>query len=127
MSKEQIVADAIVAITAGQASVLSDAIGAAVDASAAEQKGADGTLSQADVDAAVAKAVLDTQAADAEAIVAAQSGMAALQVSFDALKSSDDALVAKEGQESAAILGLQDSLKAAQEAIAKVFAAFPQP
>ncbi len=96
MSRDQIVADALTAISSGQAQVLTDAVGAAVDASALEQKASDGTLGQGDLDAAVAAAVapLNAQIAqDATDLAAAHADadakLAALQTSFDALTIDD--------------------------------------
>lgn len=125
MSRDQIIADAISAISVGQAQALSAAIGAAVDASAVEQKASDGTLTQADLDkavadvkaqldASVAQDALDKQAAlDAKA--AGDQAVADLQVKFDALAS-------KEGVEASIVDGLKGSLASLQDVVAKLAA-----
>lgn len=110
MSKAQIVADAISAISAGQAQVLNDAIGAAVDAAGVEQKASDGTLTQADLD----KAVADATAADAQALAdahaKADADLAALQVKLDAI-------ITTEQSEKQVIVGLQNSVGQVQAAL----------
>lgn len=132
MSRDQIISDALAAISAGQAQVLSDAVSAAVDQSAIEQKASDGTLSQADVDAAVAAAVAplnqqisDLQvkdAADVQAAVdakaAGDAAVAALQVQFDDLKSAKDV-------EDGVIAGLNASIVSIQGALDALHALFP--
>ncbi len=120
MSKADIVAAALSAISAGSAQVLSDAVGAAVDQSALEQKASDGTLGQGDLDAAVAAAVAplneqilaltDKDAADIAAGVAALSD----------LQGKLDTLAAKESVEAGIVNGLKDSLAALQDVVAKL-------
>lgn len=124
MSKEQIVADALQAISAGQSQVLSDAIGKAVDQSAVEQKASDGTLSQADLDKAVADALAAQKVVDdkalADAKAAADAAMADIQKQLSDMS-------AKEQAEEGVISSLQGSLQKAQDAIAAVVALFPKP
>ncbi len=116
MSRDQIIADAKAAIVSGQDAVLMSAIGAAVDASALEQKASDGTLGQSDVDAAVAAAVgpLNQQIVDLTA--KDEADLAAGQAALVDLQSKMDALASKEAVESGIIEGLQ----ASKDALAKV-------
>ena len=118
MSKEQIVADGVAGIQAGQVQVLSDQLGLVYDAAALEQKASDGTLSQADVDAAVAAA----QAVDAQALAAAQ---AASDAALAELQGQLTALSLKEGQEASVIAGLQASKDALAAALATLAGLFP--
>ena len=57
MAKSDFIAAQLVSIQAAQAQAISDGLGATWDESATEQKSSDGTLTQADLDAAVAAAV----------------------------------------------------------------------
>lgn len=122
MSRDEIVSKALSDISTGQAQVLADAIGAAVDQSAIEQKASDGTLNQGDLDAAVASAVaaavapLNDQIAaltaqDAADVQAGKDALAALSAVKDALQAQFDSLSVKEGQEASVISGLQGSLE----------------
>lgn len=134
MSRDQILSDALSAISAGQAQVLSSSIGQALDAMALEQKASDGTLSQGDLDKAVADAVAplnqqisDLQvldAADKQAILdakaAGDAALASLQGQFDSLKASKDV-------EDGVISGLNDSIVKIQGALDALHALFPAP
>ncbi len=124
MSKDQIVSQALASISSGQAQVLADAIGVAVDQSALEQKASDGTLSQADLDKAVADAVSAAQAVDAQALADAQ---AKAQADLAALQASLDSVTAKELGEEAAVKALQDAMAAVQASWDAVKALFPAP
>lgn len=127
MSKEQIVSDAKAALLAGQDAILTQVLGVVADQSALEQKASDGTLSQADVDAAVLAAVtpLNDQIAalqlqDAADIKAGQDALASLQATLDTLAQ-------KEGIEASVIAGLQGSLSVLQDVVAKLSGLLPQP
>jgi hypothetical protein len=127
MSKDQIVSDAKAALVAGQDALLTQVLGDVADQSALEQKASDGTLSQADVDAAVAAAVgplndqiVALQAQDAADIKAGQDALAALQVKLDDLAQ-------KEGVEASVIAGLQGSLAVLQDVVAKLSGLLPVP
>lgn len=110
MSRDQIISDAVSAIQSGQLQVLQDAVGKAVDQSAVEQKASDGTLTQADLDAAVKSATdaLNAQVAslqaqdavDAKAASDAQAALADLQSKFNDLSQ-------KEGLEEQQVAALQ--------------------
>lgn len=120
MSKVDVVAAGVAAIQSGQAQVLTDQLGLVYDAAALEQKASDGTLSQADVDAAVAAA----QAVDAKALADAQAAGA---LALADLQSKMDALAAKEGQEASVIAGLQAAKDQLAAALAALSALFPVP
>lgn len=134
MSREQIISDALSAISAGQSQVLVDAVSAAVDQSAIEQKASDGTLSQGDVDAAVAAAVAplmvqisDLQAMDAvdkQAVIDVKAqgdaALADLQSQFDAIKAAKDV-------EDGVISSLNASIVSIQGALDALHALFPAP
>lgn len=134
MSKEQIVSDAKMSFVTGQDKILNDVMGSVYDQAAIEQKAADGTLSQSDLDAAVAAAVaplndqivaltaqdeLDKQAAvDAKAM--GDAAVAAIQAQFDELKASKDV-------EDGVIANLNASMASIQGALDALHALFPQP
>lgn len=98
MSKDQILADAISGISSGQAQVLQQVIGDALDKMALEQKASDGTLSQSDLDNAVAA----QKAADQAALDAA------VQKDIDDVKAGQDALQAAQDLLAAANVALAD-------------------
>jgi hypothetical protein len=132
MSRDQIIADALSAIQAGQAQVLSDSVSAAVDASALEQKSSDGTLSQSDVDAAVAAAVAplnqqlsDLSAKDALDMQAAVDAKAAGDASVAAIQAQLDSLSAAKSVEDGVIAGLNSSIASIQGALDALHALFP--
>lgn len=134
MSKEQIVSDAKMSFVTGQDKILNDVMGSVYDQAAIEQKAADGTLSQSDLDAAVAAAVgplndqivaltaqdeADKQAAvDAKAM--GDAAVAAIQAQFDELKASKDV-------EDGVIANLNASMASIQGALDALHALFPQP
>ncbi len=98
--KADIVSAALAAIAAGQAQVLNDAVGAAVDAAYAEQKAADGTTTtpsdQATIDSLTAQ-VAALQAQDAADVQAGKDALATLQGAFDtmsAAKMVEDGVIA---------------------------------
>lgn len=119
MGKVEAVAAMIAAVQAGQAQAMSDAGGALYDQAALDQKGIDGSFSQADID----KAVADAQAVDAKAMADAKAASDAALVD---LQGKLDALAAKEGQEAGVIKGLQaskDALAAALKTISDLLPA----
>jgi hypothetical protein len=135
MSKEQIVADAISAIQAGQLQVMSDQLGQVYDKAQSEaqpsQPGPSDEEIQKRIDDAVAakqveddqklaeqKALDDQALADAKS--AADAAMADLQKKFDDL-------AGKEMGEKSLIDGLQGSIDALKDVLAKLQAIFPQP
>lgn len=120
MARADVQAAGVVAIQAADAQAISDQLGVAYDAGAADQKGSDGTFKQSDIDAAVAAA----QAVDQAAAVAAKS---ASDAALAALQSQMTALASKEGIESGVIAGLQSSVAAVQSALAAVVALLPAP
>lgn len=105
MSKKQILSDALADIAVGELQVRSDAIGKALDAMALEQKASDGTLSQSDVDQAVAAAVapLNQQISDLSAKDAAD-----IQAAIDAKASGDAAVLDIQGKLDSALSSLAD-------------------
>lgn len=120
MSKIDIVAQIKAQIIQGQDQALEAGLEALYDQAAAEQKASDGTLTQADIDAAVKAAVdplnaqiAELQAQDAADIKAGQDAVAALQVKFDELAQ-------KEGIEASVIAGLQQSLGVLQDIVSKL-------
>ncbi len=134
MGKSDFVAQQLAAIQSGQTQVISDALGATFDEGALEQKASDGTLTQGDVDAAVAAAVapLNAQiadltakdAADVQALADAQakavSDLAALQGLLDAAVSADVADKALVSNLQGSIAAVQTSLDAIKAAVAAV-------
>lgn len=118
MSKVDIVSAGVAAIQVGQTQVLTDQLGVVYDAAALEQKASDGTLSQADLDAAVAAA----QAVDAQALADAK---AASDAALAGLQSQLSVLATKEGQEASVIAGLQASKDALAAALATLAGLFP--
>lgn len=142
MSKEKIVSDAVSAIQAGEAQVLNDAIGSAVDQAALEQKASDGTLTSSDLDAAVkaatdplnasiaalqaqlagdAETLTASQAADAQALADVQTKAAS---DIAAVQASLDAMTAKEQLEEGAVSDVSAKVAAAQQSLADMTAAF---
>lgn len=118
--RADVISNGVSAIQAGVAGVLGDQLGIAYDAGSVDQKGLDGSFTQADIDSAVAaskaldaQALSDSQAADAKAFsdakMASDALMADLQDKFDALSK-------KESSESGIIAGFQSS-KAALQAV----------
>lgn len=123
MAKADVVATGLTAIQSGVTQVYSDQLGLAYDGGftdgvASVPVGTGGGFQQSDIDAAV-KAQVD---ADALVLATAQKqgadALAALQSSFDALKSKDDALVVKEGAEAQTL----QSLQTAKDQLAAVLA-----
>lgn len=124
--KADIVSQAVAAIQAGEAQVMSDAIGAAVDEAALEQKASDGTLTQADLDAAVKAAsdplnaqiaALQAQdASDAKAASDAQAALSDAQSQLASAQASVSDLTAKLEADDAAVNGLKSSMAALQSA-----------
>lgn len=127
MVKADVVAAAVISIQGAQSQALSDGLGAVYDQGAVDQKASDGTLTQADLDAAIAAAVgplnsqiAALQAQDASDIAAGQAALATLQASFDALS-------VKEASEAGVVSGLQGSIGSIQGALAALQALFPAP
>lgn len=130
MSKDQIVSDAKASLVSGQDLVLSQVLGSVYDLAAQEQKASDGTLSQGDLDAAVAAAVapLNQQisdlsakdAADLQLLSDAQAKLADLSAKFDVL-------VAKEGIEAGIVAEFQASLAGMQKVVADLIGLQPAP
>lgn len=130
MSKEQIVAEAKASFITGQDTVLTQVLSDVADKSAMEQKASDGTLSQGDLDTAVAAAVeplnqqiSDLTAKDAADIAAGQQALADLQAKFDQM-SSDKKV------EDGVIAGLQsakDQLAAVLASLSAIGAPQPDP
>ncbi len=118
MAKADVVAAAVAAVQAGEVQVLNDQFGSVYDAAALEQKASDGTLSQADLDAAVAA----VKEVDAQALAAAQ---AAGDAALADLQSQLTALSLKEGQEASVIAGLQSAKDALAAALATLSGLFP--
>lgn len=126
--KDDAVAAAVAAITAGQAQVLADQIGSVFDQG--EAIGTGPGFTQADIDAAVAAAVAplnqsisDLTAKDASDIQAGTDALAALQASFDKM-SADKAV------EDGVIAGLQsakDSLAAVLASLSTIGVPAPAP
>lgn len=121
--KADIVAKAKADLVAGQDAVLESVIGAACDQSALEQKASDGTLTQADLDAAV-QPLKDQIAADAQALsdahAKADSDLASLQSALDAMTSKEKLAEKSVSDVNAAIAQVQSSFDA-------IKAAFPVP
>ncbi len=118
MSKTDIVSAQKSAILSGQDAALQAGLEAVYDQAATEQKASDGTLSQSDLDAAVAAAVapLNQQVADLTAKDA--SDVAAGQAALVDLQGKLDALAAKESVEAGTLAALQS----AKDSLAKVLA-----
>lgn len=128
MAKSDVVAAQKAAVLAGQDAALEAGLEACYDQGAVDQKASDGTLTQADVDAAVKAAVdpLNAQiAADAQALADAQSQA---QAAMADLQGKLDAMTAKEQSEEAIVQGLQSSAAAMQSALDALKAIiFPAP
>lgn len=117
MAKVDVVAAQKSAILAGQDAALEAGLEAVYDQAALDQKASDGTLSQSDVDAAVAAAIapLNLQiAADAQALSDAQakaaSDLAAVQAALADMTS-------KEQLEEQSVLALQNAVGAVQSSL----------
>jgi len=133
MSKDQIVSDAKSAFISGQDQILGQVLSDVYDKAASEQKASDGTLTQADLDAAVKAAtdplnqqISDLQAKDDSDIAAlkdAQDKLAALQTSFDVLSSKE----AGEAIQVSQFQGMKDQLIAAQSSLAALLASISPP
>lgn len=128
MSKTDIVLAQKTAILSGQDSALQAGLEAVYDQAALEQKASDGTLSQSDVDAAVASAVAPLNAqiqSDALDLAAAQATAAAnLAMVQQALTD----MTAKEQLEEQSVLSLQNSIGAVQTSLDAIKAlVFPAP
>ena len=120
MAKVDTVNAQIAAVQAGQLQALTDGLGVCYDQGALDQKASDGTLTQADLD----KAVADAKAADAVILAQAQAdGQAALAVVQQQLTD----MTSKEKVEEGVISGLQTAVTQAQAALAAIAALFPVP
>lgn len=112
--KSEIVDAAVVSIQAAELQGLKDGLNSVFDAGVAEAGSVpSGGFTQADIDAAVAKAVSDAQALDAQALADAQA-KAALDVA--ALQVALDAMTAKEQLEEVAVADVQKSILSVQAA-----------
>lgn len=120
MAKQDVISAGVIAIQAAEAQALSDQLGLAYDAGAVDQKASDGTLTQADLDAAVSAAKAVDAQAMSDAKAASDAALADLQAKLDALSQ-------KEGQEAGVIAGLQSSVAAVQASLAAVVALLPAP
>ncbi len=118
MSKTDTIAAQKAALLAAQDGAIDAALGATWDQAALEQKGADGTMSQADVDAAVAAAQAVDQKAFDDAKAASDAAMTDLQAKLDA------AVAAKSADETV-LQGLQDAAAKFQAAADLVHSLFP--
>lgn len=135
MSREEIVSKALSDIVTGQAQVLSDVIGAAVDQSAIEQKASDGTLSQGDLDTAVAAAVepLNQKIGELQLVIATdEQALVDAHVEADAklaeVTSALAAMTADDVVKTKAVTDLQGSVAAVQAALDSIKALlFPAP
>lgn len=137
MSKEAIVAAAVAAVQAGELQILNDQFNSVYDQAALEQKASDGTLSQADLDKAVAaqkaadQAAIDAAVAqDAADVKAGQDAVAAGKAALVDLQSKFDALSAKEGVEAGTLASLQaakDKLQAVLDALNAIIVPPPAP
>lgn len=126
MAKEDVVAAQYQAIQDGEAELVKGALGACYDQGVADQAAAGGSgagFSQADIDAAVAKAVSDAQAVDAQALSDAQASAAA---SLAAVQQSLVDMTAKEQLEEQAVAQFQGSLASLQGALDQFKALIPQ-
>lgn len=106
------------AVQAAQSDAIKNGLGQAYDDGALDQKASDGTLSQADLD----KAVADAKAVDAQALADAKTASDAAMV--EAQKQISD-LQSKLGLDDAALAAVQSSMQAIQDASAKLLALFP--
>ena len=134
MAKSDTVATQLAAIQTAETQAITDGLGACYDQGEVDQKASDGTLTQADLDAAVAAAVapLNTQiatltaqdAADVQALADAQakavSDLAALQAQLDAAVSADVADKALVSNLQGAVAAVQTSLDAIKAAVSAV-------
>jgi hypothetical protein len=118
--KAETVQAGVAQVQQAQTQALSDALGAAYDAGATDQKGLDGSFTQMDIDRAVA----DAQGVDAAAFQAAQDKSTKALADIQA---KVDALAAKEGQEASVIAGFQKSVTGLQAALAALSALIPTP
>ncbi len=125
MSKVDLVAAGLAAVQAGEVQVLSDQLGLMYDAAAQEQKASDGTLTQADLDAAV-KAATDPLnakiAQDATDLAAAQADAA---TKLAAVQASLDAMTAQDLTDKAVVTNFQGAIAALQAALDALKAALP--
>lgn len=124
MAKEDVVAAGVLAVQAAEEQALKDQLGIAYDAGALDQKAADGTLSQADLDAAVAQAVAAVQSVDAQALAEAQANA---QGDLSLVQSALDAMTAKEQLEEKVVSDLNDAIQAVQASFDAIKALFPKP
>ena len=114
MAKADVISAAITAYQAAEIAALTEQMGKVWDESALEQHTADGTLTSADMDLAVKKAVDAAKAGDAKAMTDA---VAAVQSQLDALTKTHADLVAKESAEAHVIDGLKGSIVSLQSVL----------
>lgn len=128
MGKQETVSAQKAAVLAGQDAALESGLETCYDQGAVDQKASDGTLTQADLDAAVAAAVgpLNDQivaltaqdASDVAALGVAQAAVTGLQAQVDALTAEDAA-------DKAVVANFQNSIAALQAALDALKAALP--
>lgn len=134
MAKEDVVAAQLVAIQAAETQAISAGLGACYDQGALDQKASDGTLSQGDLDAAVAAAVapLNDQisaltaqdASDKQALVDAQASAAS---AIADMQSKLDAAIAADVGDKKLVSDLQGAVAAVQTALDNIKAALTPP
>ncbi len=130
MAKADVVQAQLAAIQTAETQAITDGLGACYDQGAVDQKASDGTLTQADLDAAVKAATdpLNAQIAtlqgevtsEAQALTDAQAQAATALVAVQ--KSLDD-MTAKESVEEGLVTGLQNSIAAVQSSLDAIKAA----
>lgn len=117
MAKQDVIDSGVANVQAAEVQALKDALSAAYDQGATDQKASDGTLTQADVDAAV-KAAVDPLNAQIASDAAALADSQAKAVSAVAdVQSKLDAMTSKEQGEEAIVANLQSSAAALQAAL----------
>jgi hypothetical protein len=127
MAKVIIVGAAKAALLAAQDGAIDTALSSAYDGGAVDQKVSDGTLTQADLDAAVKAATdpLNAQiASDATALAAAHADADAAAASA---KAALDAMTADDAVKSKAVSDLQGSVAAVQAALDSIKALLSPP
>ena len=133
MAKADVISAAIAAVQAAELAALTEQMGKVWDESALEQHTADGTLTPADIDTAVKKALADQKVIDDKALSDSQAADAAslteavkvVQDKMDALTKTHAELVAKESTEAGVIDGLKGSVVSLQTVLDTLKGLFP--
>ncbi len=134
MGKADTVSAQLAAIQTAETQALTDGLGVCYDQGGIDQKASDGTLTQADLDAAVAAATgpLNAQITQLNAqVVTDASNLSAAQAQaaqqLASVQSQLDAMTAQDQVDKGLVLNFQNSISALQTALDALKAAIPVP